>query len=204
MSSDAPSHACCTIPPVVTDTDSYQPKGSYISFEHTDKEKFSKDPITRAYYKQTVQGADLLAETVKAKVIMPDFFRDKPMDLNLYPPTTDEARKTIQTFFQVQGNFGDRIPELLDIAKGERNNGVEKLGLIGYCWGGKMAALANATGQFDATASVHPAMWARADGENLKAPVAVFPSKDENQEEIDAFMEIANKKPFASKNKHKR
>ncbi|KAG8902711.1 hypothetical protein FRC01_009497, partial [Tulasnella sp. 417] len=256
MSSDAPSHACCTLPPVVRDTDSYQPKGSYISFEHTDKEKFSKDPITKAYvtgptdtgktiiiifdifgqwltlvfdpsyYKQTVQGADLLAETVKAKVIMPDFFRDKPMDLNLYPPTTDEARKTIQTFFQVQGNFGDRIPELLDIAKGERNNGVEKLGLIGYCWGkeqgssplsaqltrllristlgGKMAALANATGEFDATASVHPAMWARADGENLKAPVAVFPSKDENQEEIDAFMEIANKKPFASKNKHKR
>ncbi|KIO16485.1 hypothetical protein M407DRAFT_188322 [Tulasnella calospora MUT 4182] len=155
MSSDAPSHACCTIPPVVTDTESYKPKGSYVSFEHTDKDKFPEDPITRAYvtgptdtgktiivifdifgyYNQTVQGADILAETVKAKVIMPDFFRDEPMDLKLYPPTTDEAKQKIGEFFRVQGHFGNRTAEILDIAKGLRNSGTEKLGLVGYCWG---------------------------------------------------------------------
>ncbi|KIO23291.1 hypothetical protein M407DRAFT_214861 [Tulasnella calospora MUT 4182] len=70
--------------------------------------------------------------------------------------------------------------------------------------GAKVATLANATGAFDATAGVHPAMWASADAENLKAPIGVFPSKDENEEEFEKFMEIANKKPFASKNKYKR
>lgn len=66
---------------------------------------------------------------------MPDFFRDKPMDIKLYPPTTDDAKQKIQTFFQVQGHFENRISELLDIAKGEKNNGVEKIGALGYCWG---------------------------------------------------------------------
>ncbi|KAG9004821.1 hypothetical protein FRB90_010683 [Tulasnella sp. 427] len=233
MSSDAPKRADVidafagrdeiSIPPVVSDTESYKPKGEFVSFEHTDKEKFAKDPITRAYvtgptgtgktiivifdifgfFNQTVQGADLIAETVQAKVIMPDFFRDQPMDIKLYPPTTDDAKKKISTFFQVQGNFGDRIPELLDLVKGEKNNGAQKVGLIGYCWGGKMSVLANATGEFAGTASVHPAMWARADAEKLKAPVAIYPSQDENKEEFDAFMEIANKYPWASENDYK-
>lgn len=72
-------------------------------------------------------------------------------------------------------------------------------------------------------------MWAKADAENIKAPVGIFPSQDENLEEVsslvmlyegnvrsyltsvttfcdtqfNAFNEIASKKPFASKNRYK-
>ncbi|KAG8917835.1 hypothetical protein FRC00_013164 [Tulasnella sp. 408] len=218
MSSDAPSKACCTIPPVVTDTDSYKPKGSYISFEHADKEKYAKDPITRAYVTgptdtgKTIivifdifgQGADLIAETVKAKVVMPDFFRDEPMDLKYYPPTTDEAKQKISEFFRVKGNFDDRLAELVDAAQAERNKGVAKVAAVGYCFGAKVTTLGNIKGAFDATAAIHPAFLAGSDGENIQAPIAVFPSKDENVEEYNKFVEAANKKPFASKNVFKR
>jgi len=56
---------------------------------------------------------------------------------------------------------------------------------------------------FAASAQVHPAMINPADAENLDKPTALFPSKDEDAEDVKKFWAVVEKKPFADKCVHK-
>ena len=47
---------------------------------------------------QTIQGADLLAESLKAVVLVPDFFKGEPLPLSIYPPNTEEKKKMAGEF----------------------------------------------------------------------------------------------------------
>lgn len=161
------------------------------------------------YFPQTQQGADIIAEALGARVVMPDVFFGKPFPLDQHPPKNDEEKKNFQTFFQTTGNFETVLPGLLNLSKLLREAGATKVYLYGLCWGGKVSMLAggqsmNLDGKsipsFDAVAALHPAMLSAADAKNLLVPVAVFPSKDEPVDEYKKIVEEINAKPFASKN----
>ncbi|EST07675.1 Dienelactone hydrolase [Kalmanozyma brasiliensis GHG001] len=204
------NQACCTIPPVKSD---YSPKGSMEKIGGLDTyvigPKDAKKAIVVVYdifgfHNATKQGADLLADSTKARVIMPDFFRGKPFPQTSYPPDTDEKKQEFQNFFGNAGDFKARKPELEAIADELKKDGASKVGLVGFCWGGKLSVLAGGEGtKFTSVAQVHPAMVDAKDAEGLTVPIANFPSKDEPKEDVDAFEAEVQKKPFAKDSVYK-
>ncbi|KAJ3113221.1 hypothetical protein HK098_007790, partial [Nowakowskiella sp. JEL0407] len=175
------------------------------------------------YYPQVLQGADLLASQ-GYKVVIPDFFRGNPYPADKFPLYSSPIKHGvppeeygIQYFlsntsridffaFSMEkfvnflgdiGNFEKRQVDLVAIANELRQDGAEKIGLYGLCWGGKVAILAG-SGQngYDAVAQMHPARMNPEDALNLIIPVATFISEDEPVEVFNKFVEIANTKDF--------
>lgn len=156
------------------------------------------------YWPTTKQGADLLADATKARVVMPDFFRGKPFPQEYYPPNTDEKKNALQSFFGEAGDFQARKPDLEAVAEELKKDGATKLGLMGFCWGGKLSVQNGGEGtQFVSVAQIHPAMVDAKDAAKLTVPVANFPSKDEPKEDVDAFEAEVQKKDIAKDSVYK-
>jgi len=156
------------------------------------------------FWPTTKQGADILAEATKARVVMPDFFRGKPIAQEDYPPDTQEKKDAFQAFFGAQGNFQARKPDADAVADALRKDGASKIGIMGFCWGGKFSVLNGGEGsKYAAVAQIHPAMVDPKDAEKLTVPIANFPSKDEPKEDVEKFEAEVQKKPFASECEYK-
>lgn len=94
----AQSHACCTVPPVISK--GYDAKGTYTTIDGMKTYVTGPSDAKKAllviydifgFKDQTIQGADILATSDKEnqyKVFMPDFFEGKPVDISDYPPDT--------------------------------------------------------------------------------------------------------------------
>jgi dienelactone hydrolase len=135
---------------------------------------------------------------------MPDFFRGKPFPHEDFPPSNEEKQKDLQDFFGTQGDFAARKPDIDAIIRAIQESGGKKLGLLGFCWGGKFAVLNGGEGtKFSAVAQVHPAMVSAADAEKLAIPIANFPSMDEPKEDVKRFEEQVQKKAFAASSVYK-
>jgi len=203
------SEACCTLPAVVES--GYEPKGSITSYDAFDKAYViapsrAKSAIVFVYdifgiSSQIMQGADIVSKALNAKVVVPDFFRGNERDINNWPPTTPEGQAERKAFFEDIGDAKKWLPELVAVANALRKEGFEKVGAIGYCWGGKLSILAGTSPDaFDAVAVVHPAFLANEDADNLAVPIGFYPTKDEPKEVCEYIREVVSKKPFASKN----
>lgn len=156
------------------------------------------------YWPTTKQGADLLAEATKARVVMPDFFRGDPFPQEKFPTDSDEKKQSLQAFFGKQGNFQARKPELDAVAEALKKDGAAKVGVLGFCWGGKLAVLAGGEGtKFASVAQIHPAQVDPKDAAQLTVPVANFPSKDEPQDKVDEFEKEVQKKDIAKDSVYK-
>ena len=71
---------------------------------------------------------------------MPDFFEGEPLPLSLYPPDTDEKKKTAMEFMAGKANIEknvDKLVEAVKEAKGKYET-VKSWGTYGLCWGGKV------------------------------------------------------------------
>ena len=85
---------------------------------------------------QTQQGADILAEKLGVQVLMPDFFEPgEPWPVDQFPPTTDEGKAQLQQFFGGTANPANAKQKAIDVGKALKAEGVEFVGLYGYCWG---------------------------------------------------------------------
>ncbi|KAG8772680.1 hypothetical protein FRC12_002947 [Ceratobasidium sp. 428] len=207
--------ACCSIP-TITPKEKYTHKGEYKPYGPFKKAyvvgKEGAGSTETAiigvydifgYFPQTIQGADILAQTLDAFVVYPDFFDDKPWPNEAFPPRNDEEGKKLQEFFGTTANVGDRCKQMEETADLLRKDGAKYVGTIGFCWGGKLSTVGATTGKTDAAVAIHPAMLDVKDAENLKVPLAIFPSKDEPLDEYEKIVETISKKPFASKNAYK-
>ncbi|KAG8851178.1 hypothetical protein FRB91_008348 [Serendipita sp. 411] len=124
MSSDVPytTEACCQIP-VVQST--YQPQGEIIKMGKYDDVYVvgNKDSTTSVinvfdifgFFPQTQQGADILAETLGARVYMPDFFFGKPYPLAEHPPKNDEQKVATISYPLESGCSNDFIEKFLGL-----------------------------------------------------------------------------------------
>lgn len=161
--------ACCSIPPVSSD---YAPKGSYTSFPDAGFQRtYVTGPSTSStalitvydifgFFPQTQQGADLLAQALNARVVMPDFFEpDKPFPVEKFPPATQEVKDELQAFFAGPAQPEKAVQKLINVGEALRKQGATKVGAYGLCWGGKVTILAGSkeVPVFDAVASLHPA-----------------------------------------------
>jgi dienelactone hydrolase len=201
------NEACCTIPAVHSD---YNPKGSFKSMGNFNK-VYVTGPTTSnnaiicvydifGYFPQTQQGADIIASTLKTTVYMPDFFEpDGPFPHDPFPPTTDEGKQALQNFFGGTANPPKNVEKLTDFGQALKREGAQKIGVYGFCWGGKVTVVAGGQDTpFTAVSIVHPAMLSVEDAEKLTVPMALYPSKDEPAREADKIVNVLSKKPFAS------
>ncbi|KDQ20451.1 hypothetical protein BOTBODRAFT_26459 [Botryobasidium botryosum FD-172 SS1] len=208
------SDACCARAPVIET--GYTEKGSFGPFAGLDNIKTytvgpddAKQVIILIYdafgfCSQIQQGADIISSRLGAKVIMPDFFRGQAQEEKNFPPKTDEAKAALQDWFKSVAAFDKHIPSVLKIARDiKAKSPGTKVGVLGLCWGGKVAVLSGTEGTpLDAVASVHPGRVEESDAQNIVVPLGFFPTKDEDRELCDKVAEIASQKPFADKNKY--
>ena len=188
--------ACCSIAPIQTD---YQPKGSYEEISGIKTYVTGPTGGSEAivciydifgYHMTTQQGADKLSESLKVPVFMPDFLRGKPWPVEGFPPRSDEEQKKLGEWFGTIGSIPDRLKDMEGVTSALKSKGYAKLGLYGFCWGGKIASLTgNAGTPFLAVSQVHPAMVAPEDAKNVTVPLAFFPSKDEPENDVNAYWE---------------
>ncbi|KAI9841811.1 MAG: hypothetical protein M1837_000356 [Sclerophora amabilis] len=194
------SEACCTIPPIVTE--GYAPKGRYIEVDGLKTYTTGPSTATTAilfiydifgFFPQTLQGADILAHSDKEhqyQVFIPDFFEGKPADISWYPPDTEEKGKKMGAFFSgpaAPPKTTERIPKILKALQTGQSN-IEKWGVIGFCWGGKIVSLTSGEGTpFKAAAECHPAMVEPNDASSITIPIAILASKDEEAEKVKQF-----------------
>ncbi|KAF1988509.1 dienelactone hydrolase family protein [Aulographum hederae CBS 113979] len=198
-----PSPACCRVAPPAAPA--YEPKGVYVDENGMKTYETGPATPTRALlliydifglYPQTLRGADMLAEQITqilgqaTKVIMPDWFGDNPADITQYPPDTPEKVEYINNFFNDNASPDAIIPQIPGIVKavGEKNPSVEGWGIMGHCWGGKIAALVSAEGTaFKVAAQCHPSLLDPADADVVTVPMMVLPSGDEDVPTVKEF-----------------
>ncbi|KAL1965236.1 hypothetical protein VTN77DRAFT_5990 [Rasamsonia byssochlamydoides] len=202
------SQACCTIPPVVSK--GYTPKGEYKTIGGLKTYVTGPESATEAiliiydifgFWPQTIQGADILATADalrKYRVFMPDFFEGSPADVAWYPPQTEEHKQKLSNFFQTRAQPPLTLSKIPGIvadadrqAPGGGGGGFKKWGIVGYCWGGKIANLTVAKDNrtFKAAAQCHPAMLDPNDAKNVTVPIVVLASKDEKPDDVKAYKE---------------
>ncbi|KAE8343543.1 hypothetical protein BDV24DRAFT_128494 [Aspergillus arachidicola] len=196
------SKACCSIPPIVPK--GYQAKGEYKTLNGlktyvTGPENASKAILVIydifGFFDQTIQGADILATAneQKYRVFMPDFFEGQPADISWFPPQTDDHKQKLGNFFQTKAappSTLSKIPDVVSEANKLAPNGeFESWSILGYCWGGKITALASGKDNkiFKAAVQCHPAMLAPEDAKSVSIPMAVLASKDENPKDVQDF-----------------
>ncbi|KAF7437194.1 hypothetical protein PC9H_004030 [Pleurotus ostreatus] len=200
--------ACCSIPPVI-DHD-YTPKGKFTS--HGDFQKVyvtGPDESDNAivcvfdifgFFPQTQQGADIIATALKTKVYMPDFFEpDSAFPIDGFPPKSDADKQALQDFFGGPANPQRTKEKLEAFGKLLKNDGAKRLGVYGFCWGGKVVVISSGEGTpFDASSIVHPAMLSADDASKLTVPLAIYISQDEPVDEYTKIVDILSKKPFSA------
>jgi len=204
--------ACCTIPPVQSD---YTPKGEfkpvgdfkkvYVTGQNNKENAIVCIYDIFGYWPQTQQGADIIASNLKSTVYMPDFFEPNPaFPQEKFPPKTDQDKADLQAFFGGTANPNAAVKKLVAFGEHLKSTGVQKIGMYGFCWGGKVTISSAGDGTpFSSAAIVHPAMLSADDARKLTVPLAIYISKDEPIDEYNKILEAISKKPFASKNDHK-
>jgi len=196
------SHACCTVPPVVSE--GYTGKGDHITIDgmktYATGPKDAKRAILVVYdifgfFPQTIQGADILAHGDKEQqyqVFMPDFFDGKPADISWYPPDTDDKGKKLGEFFSTTAappKTVERIPRVLKEIQAQRES-IKEWAIVGFCWGGKIVNLVSQQGTaFKAAAACHPAMVDPSDASGVTIPYAMLPSKDEDKDAVEKWQQ---------------
>ncbi|KIO26768.1 hypothetical protein M407DRAFT_197311 [Tulasnella calospora MUT 4182] len=210
------SSACCSIPPVIIQ--GYEKKGDYSPYGGLEKAYITgPDPkdTGRAilvvydvlgYSTQGLQGADILAQSVNARVVVPDFLRGSYFDLAwMKPDASPEDKERMQQFRADKANPIKYLEEVATVASSLKAAGAKKVALVGFCWGGKVATLTGTDPDVvDATVVIHPGAVDPQDAEGVAVPFAMYDSKDEDKEKCDAFMKALESKPFAAKNERKR
>ncbi|GAW16428.1 hypothetical protein ANO14919_058550 [Xylariales sp. No.14919] len=193
------SEACCNIPPIVSQgynaKGSYEELGGYKSYV-TGPSDTTKGIVTIydifGYYPQTLQGADILASSgaTKYRVFIPDWFKGVPAELAWFPPDTEEKQQKLGAFFQKHPppSVAANVPGYVK-ALSEKYPEIKEWALLGFCWGGKVVSVTTASPEnpFKAAIEAHPAMVDPKDAENIKIPLALLASKDENPEDVKKF-----------------
>ncbi|GAM83312.1 hypothetical protein ANO11243_012990 [Dothideomycetidae sp. 11243] len=194
------SHACCTVPPVITE--GYSPKGQYTDYDGLKTYATGADGAKTGilvvydifgYFPQTLQGADIIAsgdKEHKYQVFMPDFFEGKPVPYDYYPPNNKEKEEFVGNFFKTTAappKTLERIPKILkDIES--KHSSIKQWAIIGYCWGGKIVNLSSqSNSHFKAGVACHPAMVDAKDAPGITIPYLMLPSKGEDKGDVEKW-----------------
>ncbi|KAI9291990.1 alpha/beta-hydrolase [Neoconidiobolus thromboides FSU 785] len=180
------SKSCCTLKPVESN---YKPQGSFFTVK--DLEYYSigdeKDPLILLVYdlagkhNNAYQFGDILA-SAGYHVIIPDFFRNKPWPLEDWP--TKNMDKLIH-MATVEYSFDNKIHEDILLIYDHLNidRKAPNVGVVGFCWGGKIVfdALKLQVPIFKAGVAIHPSFIVKESFEAINQPILFAPTKEERE-----------------------
>jgi dienelactone hydrolase len=149
-----------------------------------------------------LRGADLVAEALSKStsgpvaVIVPDWFDGTVADKSWVPPVSDEQKQKLGNFIQTKASPELVVPRVIKFAQALQHHTilsqVQKLGLFGFCWGGKLASIAcqqSANNIFTVAVQTSPARVDPEEAKNILVPMALLTSEDEDQETLIKFYE---------------
>ncbi|KAI8141602.1 dienelactone hydrolase family-domain-containing protein [Fennellomyces sp. T-0311] len=179
---------CCSTPAV---TSNYEPVGKIETLsgggDITDLPVYVVGPSDAkkavvviydifGFHNNTKQFCDVLAKVGGYKVIMPDFFRGDSWNEE---KGFGDMQK-LMAWIRKVGSFQVIEPQLALVREQLTKQCIAQAGIVGFCWGGKIAVVATAQDSFYGGASIiHPSMVDNKDAEVAKAPILAIPSKDE-------------------------
>ncbi|KAG9287119.1 hypothetical protein G9A89_001013 [Geosiphon pyriformis] len=193
-----------SIPSVQSD---YEAVGSYIEIAnmtaYDSGSRNSKKAIICAYefvgfHPNLEQICDLLAAQ-GYRVVMPDFFRGNWWGIERL------RAEGIQAFIDWMNKnipWENVLDDIQNVVAELRNDGAENFGILGLCWGGKLAVLASYEDAFTASVMIHPVLVNDDDAIGVQCPIAILLSKDEP--DFRPFTEYLRKEPFGHQIIHKR
>ncbi|KAJ2358303.1 hypothetical protein IWW50_001366 [Coemansia erecta] len=172
--------ACCNTPPVKA---TYIAKGAkdkigdlecYFSGTKSSKRGILVNYDIFGFHANVIQLCDILAD-MGFYVVLPDLLHGKPLteaDLG--------NSATFNNFCKNAGSWEANEGSYRAVLDHFKQNNVTSVGVIGFCWGGKMVvtALSKLEG-LSGGAIVHPALIEGDDMTKVNAPLMVLPSKDE-------------------------
>ncbi|KAI8073986.1 dienelactone hydrolase family-domain-containing protein [Gongronella butleri] len=126
---------------------------------------------------QAKQFADRLAEKGGFKVVIPDYLQNDPLDETLFGD-----RPKLFAWIQRVGSIEVITPPTNKVVESLRVSGVVDAGIVGFCWGAKIATQYAAVDKGDfvkAVAQIHPSMIDIKDAEACPVPNLLIPTKDE-------------------------
>ncbi|KAJ3340688.1 hypothetical protein HDU83_006597 [Entophlyctis luteolus] len=147
------------------------------------------------------QTADILAARLDAHVLVPEFFRGARADRT-------QGREKVLEFASAFDYPAVRADVARAVAWLRTAHGVERVGVFGLCWGGRIAvrlgaeagAIAATDTDTDAARSefarvvavgtAHPARLEPADGARLRVPLCLLPSAGEDEATMRALFEL--------------
>ncbi|KAJ2851533.1 hypothetical protein IWW36_001017 [Coemansia brasiliensis] len=188
---------CCNTPPVKA---TYIAKGArntigdlecYFSGSKDSKRGILVNYDVFGFHANVIQLCDILAE-MGFYVVLPDLLRGKPLtEADLGKPDV------FSSFTQNAGSWAVIKQEYAKVLGHFKDNGVTAVGVIGFCWGGKMVitALSELEG-LAGGAIVHPALIETGDMAKVNAPLMVLPSQ--NEPDFTAEFDSMKDKPFFS------
>ncbi|KEF59983.1 uncharacterized protein A1O9_04831 [Exophiala aquamarina CBS 119918] len=149
------------------------------------------------YFPQTQQGADMVSAALSSAVeptvvIMPDFFHGNAVPIEWYPPDTDEKRAGVAEWFKtaLPPLHVPKVPGIIATAE-QVFPRIRTWGVLGYCWGGKMASLLSARQQkqqqretFKAAVQLHPGLIDPSEAAEIVIPTCMLASMDEDVIEV--------------------
>ena len=112
-------------------------------------------------------------------VIMPDFFHGVPWPVRDFPPEKGFGCEEWSEFMKCAQYSCVKadIQQAIDILRTSFQ--CHSVGMMGICWGGKMAARANMDRLVDATALVHPSFLDLHEADGMMVPCCFVTSHDE-------------------------
>ncbi|ETS76267.1 hypothetical protein PFICI_11654 [Pestalotiopsis fici W106-1] len=210
MASTATEDACAKLPPASSD---YKSKGSWDTIAGLNTYITGSPDARRAIIfiydifgpaPQTLQGADRLASTVGAVVLVPDFFEGVRAQPAWMPTDTEEKKAAFAQFRAERADIARAVDRLVAVraAAGERWSAVDDEGgwaVFGLCWGGKVGVLVSGKGnegngrRFAASGTAHPSRLDAQDAEALNVPYICLASPGEPADLVAQYAEILSK-----------
>ena len=189
--------SCCptTIKPVAS---GYAGKGDNVYVTGSGPRGIVFIPDIFGNHPNAFQFADHLGEA-GFTVVMPDFFGADAWPLAEFPPK-DGFRESEQWQRHMQHamQFSDHLKVVERTINFLKRLGVARIGVLGLCWGGKLALLTSGSALVSACAVAHPSRVVAEDGAAATGPVCCLLSKDEAP--MLDVKEALDAKPFASQN----
>ena len=140
---------------------------------------------------QTLQGADRLADSLDALVLVPDFFKGDTFPMGVQGE--EEKKAAVEKFLTEQAAFPKNIEALHHVATAAKEtwSTVQNWGVFGLCWGGKIAALVSGPDtRFQASGQTHPGKLEAEDAQKMSIPHICLASKDEPAEIVMQYAQI--------------
>ncbi|KAF3916546.1 hypothetical protein ABW20_dc0102145 [Dactylellina cionopaga] len=202
-----PSQACMCTPSIVLQ--GYNAKGVYQ--QTSDQKIYVTGPPNAksaiifiydafGYSNQVLIAADLLSELTGCLVIMPDVLEEAAIPLayaNLPALPEDKKKDLLAAFMNKVDGFSDIPWQVAGRLKDweETWPSIQKWGILGLCFGGKVAALASRQGTtFIVSGQAHPSYLAPEDPKLISIPHICLASKGENASAIENYRTTLNDK----------